>query len=108
MCQILEREGYPPPAPSMHKRLNFFSMHAPLILKTVFLSKMIARQKYMFTMRDLILYFAKGSFNNYVTHTRVGGALHFVTSIVRPIVLNNRMALQMGGWGSKIIKISVT
>ena len=49
-----------------------------------------------------------GSFNNYVTLIRVGGVPDFVMSIVKSIVINNRLALQKGGWGSKNSKFSIT
>ena len=45
-----------------------------------------------------ILVHAQGPFNNYVTLTRVGGVPHFFPSIVKSIVINNRLALQKGGW----------
>ena len=50
----------------------------------------------------------KESFNNYITFARVGGVHHFVTSIVKAIVMNNRLVLQKGGWGYKDSKFSVT
>ena len=43
----------------------------------------------------------QGPFNNYVTLARVSGVHQFVTSIVKAIVVNNRLVLQKGGWGYK-------
>ena len=49
-----------------------------------------------------------GPFNNYVMLARVGGVHHFVTSIVKYIVMNNRLVLQKDGWGYKNSKFSIT
>ena len=45
----------------------------------------------------------KRPFNNYVKLTAVGGVHHFVTYIVKPIVINNRLML-----GTKTSKLTVT
>ena len=48
-----------------------------------------------------------GPFNSYVMLARVGGVHHFVTSIAKSIVMNNRSVLQKGGWGNKHSTFSV-
>ena len=47
-------------------------------------------------------------FNNYTTQRWVNGVTEFVMPFVNSYCLNNRIALQMGGWGLENGQISVT